>query len=183
MSSWVILAAHRARSHHYDKHNREEATGTRGSHIRHIPIDNLDRRCVNYLDCSHCMDQDPVNRPARCSGAVLRAFVATWSRLGVNLARSFRLQSPCRGRFRTVDRTGQLRETFLDRIEVFKIVKRRVRAAVFRPRNRCHLFRATGITAYLEYCGVTKKGRAVTTHESPQATKLYGRTRDLIALD
>jgi hypothetical protein len=44
------------------------------------------------------------------------------------------------------------------------------------------VFRATGITAYLE-AGGTQNAQAMAAHESPRTTKLYDRTGDEITLD
>ena len=40
----------------------------------------------------------------------------------------------------------------------------------------CHVFRATGITAYLEAGGTLENAQAMAAHESPRTTKLYDRT-------
>ena len=48
---------------------------------------------------------------------------------------------------------------------------------------RCHVFRATGITAYLETGGTLDNAQAMAAHESPRTTKLYDRTSDAITLD
>jgi hypothetical protein len=45
------------------------------------------------------------------------------------------------------------------------------------------VFRATGITAYLQAGGTLETAQAVAAHESPRATKLYNRTGDEITLD
>lgn len=47
----------------------------------------------------------------------------------------------------------------------------------------CHVFRATGITAYLETGGTLENAQAMAAHESPCTTKLYDRTGDEITLD
>ena len=47
----------------------------------------------------------------------------------------------------------------------------------------CHVFRATGITAYLEAGGTLENAQAMAAHESPRTTKLYDRTGDEITLD
>ena len=46
----------------------------------------------------------------------------------------------------------------------------------------CHVFRATGITAYLEAGGTLENAQAMAAHESPRKTKLYGRTGNEITL-
>ena len=57
------------------------------------------------------------------------------------------------------------------------MVRRRARR---RPASRvklgCHVFRATGITAYLEAGGSLENAQAMAAHESPRTTKLYDRT-------
>jgi hypothetical protein len=45
------------------------------------------------------------------------------------------------------------------------------------------VFRATGITAYLQAGGTLETAQAVAAHEGPRATKLYNRTGDEITLD
>jgi hypothetical protein len=51
-----------------------------------------------------------------------------------------------------------------------------------RVRVGCHIFRVTGITAYL--AGSTlENAQAMAAHESPRATKLYDRTGVEIAVD
>jgi hypothetical protein len=45
------------------------------------------------------------------------------------------------------------------------------------------MFRATGITAYLEAGGPLENAQAMAAHESPRTTKLYNRTGDAITLD
>jgi integrase len=49
--------------------------------------------------------------------------------------------------------------------------------------GRCHTFRATGITAYLENGGRIEKAQQIAAHESPRTTKLYDRTNDELTLD
>ena len=55
--------------------------------------------------------------------------------------------------------------------------------AGFKQRLGCHVFRATGITAYLEAGGTLENAQAMAAHESPRTTKLYDRTSDEITLD
>jgi hypothetical protein len=45
------------------------------------------------------------------------------------------------------------------------------------------MFRATGITAYLDGGGTLENAQAMATQESPRTTKLYDRTSDEITLD
>jgi hypothetical protein len=55
--------------------------------------------------------------------------------------------------------------------------------AGFKIKLGCHVFRATGITAYLEAGGTLEKAQAMAAHESPRTTKLYDRRGDEITLD
>lgn len=86
--------------------------------------------------------------------------------------------------FRTFDRKDRhLTDRGLYRQDVLRMIKRRVRAAGLPESTRCHTFRATGITAYLENGGTVEKAQAIAAHESPRTTKLYDRTSDKLTLD
>jgi site-specific recombinase XerD len=86
--------------------------------------------------------------------------------------------------FRTAaGRSGILTQNPMTRHDVFRMVKRRARAAGLGGRLSCHSFRATGITAYLENGGTIENAQAIAAHESPRTTKLYDRTSDEITLD
>ena len=63
------------------------------------------------------------------------------------------------------------------------MIRRRTAEARFRNRLGCHVFRATGITAYLERGGTLENAQGMAAHESPRTTKLYDRTGDQITLD
>jgi integrase len=52
-----------------------------------------------------------------------------------------------------------------------------------RGRNRCHTFRATGITAYLANGGALEHAQEMAAHESPRTTKLYDRTKERLTQD
>jgi site-specific recombinase XerD len=80
-------------------------------------------------------------------------------------------------------RTGQLTESAMDRVDVYRMIRRRARDAGLDAKICCHTFRATGITAYLENGGTLENAQAMAAHESPRTTKLYDRTRDEITLD
>jgi integrase len=67
--------------------------------------------------------------------------------------------------------------------DAYRMIRRRTAEAGFRNRLGCHVFRATGITAYLERGGTLENAQAMTAHESPRTTKLYDRTGDQITLD
>lgn len=86
--------------------------------------------------------------------------------------------------FRTTRaQTRKLTEKGLNRVEAWKMVKRRALAAELSPVVTCHTFRATGITAYLENGGTIEHAQQIAAHESPRTTKLYDRTSDAISLD
>ena len=85
--------------------------------------------------------------------------------------------------FQTVNRGRELTGSRLDRVDVFRMIKRRARQARLSETACCHTFRATGITAYLSNGGTLEKARAIAAHESSQTTRLYDRTDDKITLD
>jgi integrase len=79
--------------------------------------------------------------------------------------------------------TGMLTERPMHRIDAYEMVWRRTAAAGLKGKLGCHVFRATGITAYLEAGGTLENAQAMAAHESPRTTKLYDRTGDEITLD
>ena len=79
--------------------------------------------------------------------------------------------------------TKKLTANALNRVETWKMVKRRAVAAGMSAVVTCHSFRATGITAYLENGGTIEHAQQIAAHESPRTTKLYDRTSDAISLD
>ena len=80
-------------------------------------------------------------------------------------------------------RTGELTESPMSRIDVWRRIRRRARDAGLDANICCHRFRATGITAYLENGGTLENAQLMAAHESPRTTKLYDRTGDEITLD
>ncbi len=80
-------------------------------------------------------------------------------------------------------RTGRLGAAAMHRIDAYRMIRRRTAEAGFRVKLGCHVFRATGITAYLEAGGTLENAQAMAAHESPRTTKLYDRTSDAITLD
>ncbi len=80
-------------------------------------------------------------------------------------------------------RTGMLTAHAMDRIDAYRMIRRRAADASFKMRINCHTFRATGITAYLEAGGTLENAQAMAAHESPRTTKLYDRTGEAITLD
>jgi integrase len=82
-----------------------------------------------------------------------------------------------------VGKTGMLTDKPMNRIDAYRMVRRRTADAGFKVKLGCHVFRATGITAYLEAGGTLENAQAMAAHESPRTTKLYDRTGDEITLD
>jgi integrase len=80
-------------------------------------------------------------------------------------------------------RTGILTDRPMHRVDAYQMVRRRTAEAGLKGKLGCHVFRATGITAYLEAGGTLENAQAMAAHESPRATKLYDRTGDEITLD
>ena len=80
-------------------------------------------------------------------------------------------------------RTGMLTDRPMHRIDAYQMVRRRTVEAGLNGKLGCHVFRATGITAYLEAGGTLENAQAMAAHESPRTTKLYDRTSDEITLD
>ena len=80
-------------------------------------------------------------------------------------------------------RTGALTAAPMNRVDVYRMIRRRAAELGLDVRIGCHTFRATGITAYLEAGGTLENAQAMAAHESPRTTKLYDRTGDEITLD
>ena len=85
--------------------------------------------------------------------------------------------------WRSMSRERAFSENRMSRVDVFRMIKRRVRQAELGAAANCHTFRATGITAYLLNGGSIENAQAIAAHESPRTTKLYDRTADEITLD
>jgi site-specific recombinase XerC len=82
-----------------------------------------------------------------------------------------------------IGKTGVLTDKPMNRIDAYRMGRRRAAEAGFKIKLGCHVFRATGITAYLEAGGTLENAQAMAAHESPRTTKLYDRTGDEITLD
>jgi site-specific recombinase XerD len=80
-------------------------------------------------------------------------------------------------------RTSELTDRPMNRVDVYRMIRRRARDAGLDADICCHTFRATGITAYLENGGSLENAQLMAAHESPRTTKLYDRTGDEITLD
>ena len=85
--------------------------------------------------------------------------------------------------WRSLTRTRELGERRMNRVDVFRMVKRRVKAAELGAAANCHTFRASGITAYLLNGGTLERAQAIAGHESPRTTQLYDRTADDITVE
>jgi integrase len=76
--------------------------------------------------------------------------------------------------FRTaLGRTGRLRKEAMHRIDAYRRIRRRTADAGFRVKLGCHVFRATGITAYLEAGSTLENAQVTAAHESSRTTPLY----------
>ena len=85
--------------------------------------------------------------------------------------------------WRSLTRTRELGGRRMSRVDVFRMVKRRVKAAELGNAANCHTFRASGITAYLLNGGTLERAQAIAGHESPRTTQLYDRTADDITVE
>ena len=84
--------------------------------------------------------------------------------------------------WRSMPRAGGRGARRMSRVDVFRMIKRRVTAVGLGEAN-CHTFRATGITAYLLNGGTLERAQAIAAHESPRTTKLYDRTDDEVTVE
>ena len=85
--------------------------------------------------------------------------------------------------WRSLTRTRELGERRMSRVDVFRMVKRRVKAAALGDAANCHTFRASGITAYLLNGGSLERAQAIAGHESPRTTQFYSRTTDDVTVE
>ena len=85
--------------------------------------------------------------------------------------------------WRSLTRTRELGQRRMSRVDVFRMVKRRVTAAELGSAANCHTFRASGITAYLLNGGKLERAQTIAGHESPRTTQLYDRTADDITIE
>jgi integrase/recombinase XerD len=63
------------------------------------------------------------------------------------------------------------------------MIRRRAMAADLSVDACCHMFRATGITTYMENGGLLENAQRMASHESPRTTKLYDRTSDAVTIE
>ena len=67
--------------------------------------------------------------------------------------------------------------------DAWRMIRKRAAAVcIFAPVGN-HLFRATGITAYLSNGGALEHAQEMAAHESPRTTKLYDRTKERLTQD
>jgi site-specific recombinase XerD len=86
--------------------------------------------------------------------------------------------------FRTMrGRSGELTANPLLQCDVWRMIRRRARAAGIETQIGCHTFRATGITAYLKNGGKLEIAQQMAAHESSRTTGLYDRRNDEVSLD
>jgi integrase len=83
----------------------------------------------------------------------------------------------------TRGRTRALTARGMNRVDVYRMIRRRAQDAGLNVAACCHTFRATGITAYMDNGGLLENAQMMAAHESPRTTKLYDRTSDAITLD
>ena len=83
----------------------------------------------------------------------------------------------------TRGRTGELTARGMNRVDVWRMIRRRAQDAGLNVAACCHTFRATGITAYMDNGGLLENAQMMAAHKSPRTTKLYDRTSDAITLD
>ena len=82
-----------------------------------------------------------------------------------------------------VGKTGKLTSNRLHRLNALQMIKRRARRLGLPTDVRCHTFRATGITNFLQNGGTLEEAQAIAGHESTRTTKLYDRRGDAVTLD
>ena len=85
--------------------------------------------------------------------------------------------------WRTLTRQSAFSDRRMSRVDMFRMIKRRVTAAGFGAAANCHTFRATGITAYLLNGGTLERAQAIAAHKSSRTTKLYDRTLDEVTVE
>lgn len=86
--------------------------------------------------------------------------------------------------FRSADgRTGRLTDRPMHRVDAWRMIKRRVKAAGLSEAVCNHTFRATGITVLRKKGGTLEQAQEIANHASPKTTMLYDRSRDDITQD
>lgn len=85
--------------------------------------------------------------------------------------------------FRTIGRTRSLTDRRLDRVNAWRVMKKRAKEAGVYKKISPHSLRATGITIYLGNGGSLEHAQTIAGHADPRTTKLYDRTSDQVSLD
>lgn len=81
------------------------------------------------------------------------------------------------------EKTGRLSDQAMTRIDAYRMIRRRARAAGIETPIGCHTFRATGITDYLKNDGRLEIAQRMAGHSNAKTTGLYDRRGDEISLD
>jgi integrase len=81
-----------------------------------------------------------------------------------------------------VGRTGKYSDEPMKPVDVWRMIRRRARAAGIPTQIGCHTFRATGITEYLRNGGKLEIAQQMANHESARTTGLYDRRDDQLTL-
>src|ERR1700730_178049 len=76
-----------------------------------------------------------------------------------------------------VGKTGRLTENPMHRVDAYQMIRLRMAEAGFKINLGCHVFRATGITAYLEAGGTLENAQAMAAHETARAAGGCGGNR------
>lgn len=82
-----------------------------------------------------------------------------------------------------IGKTGKLSDQAMTRIDAYRMIRRRTRAAGIETPIGCHTFRATGITDYLRNGGRIEVAQKMAGHSSARTTGLYDRRGDEVSLD
>lgn len=93
------------------------------------------------------------------------------------------IHEPTSPLFRSVDRSRNLTDRRLDRVNAWRVMKRRAKEAGLYEKISPHSLRATGITIYLGNGGSLEHAQTIAGHADPRTTKLYDRTSDQVSLD
>jgi site-specific recombinase XerD len=83
----------------------------------------------------------------------------------------------------SIGRSRKLSTNPMSRVDVYRMIRRRVKAAGIDTAAGCHTFRATGITEYLRNGGKLEIAQQMANHESARTTGLYDRRDDQLTLD
>lgn len=76
-----------------------------------------------------------------------------------------------------------LSEKPMHRVDVYRMIRRRVGQAGIKSKIGCHSFRATGITEYLRNGGRLEFAQQMADHKSSRTTSLYAERKDELSLD